>query len=76
MQMVPGRVALGKGDGGPGSGALGEAKPLVEFYEEVRLGWPGPAARGEGRGSGCFHWTCQTVPCPAGPGLTCGDLVL
>ena len=24
MQMVPGRVALGKGDGGPGSGALGE----------------------------------------------------
>ena len=22
---------------------LEEAKPLVEFYEEVRLGWPGPA---------------------------------
>lgn len=31
---------------------LEEAKPLVEFYEEVRLGWPGPAARGERDGLG------------------------
>jgi len=24
---------------------LEEAKPLVEFYEEVKLGWPGPEVR-------------------------------
>lgn len=31
---------------------LEEAKPLVEFYEEVRPGWLGPAACGEREGLG------------------------
>lgn len=54
---------------------LEQAKPLVEFYEEVRPDWPGPGARGERKGLGLLIEPVRQSCAPLGR-LTCGILSL